>query len=427
MPRCRLAPAAILIVALAGCGPTSLGPTPGASPSPAAVLPSTIASSQRPNPTPTPDPAAVYAEIAGQVEQIRGLRPTRNVTPVLIDETQLRANLTAEFDRENPPAAVTAEQDELVELGVLPAGASLRQSELDLQAGQVAGYYSPGAGQLYVVSRSGAIGPTQRVTYAHEFTHQLQDQNFDLAKLGLSATDQGDRSLARLALVEGDAVSVQTTWTQEHLSAQDLVQLLADASDPAALAALEHAPPFLRATVLFPYTSGQAFIASLLASGGEAAVDQAFRDPPDSTEQVLHPALFLSREQPLSVALPGQLASALGSGWRELGRDTLGELQIRTWLTSDGVEASSAAAAAAGWGGDRLAILAGPSGALALAIRIAWDSSSDVTEFSSAATLALGRAPGSTQLSQDSATRTTTVVVAPSPALAQRLVAALAR
>src|ERR1700726_1451558 len=177
--------AALLIAALVGCGPTA-SPAPTERPTvapPTAVEPSASAA----------DPAAVYAAIRTQVEAIRGLQPTNDVAPVLIDETQLKSNLEADFDRQNPAAAIEIGQRTLIALGFLPKGTSLRAAVLALQSGQVAGYYSPTEKQLFVVSRSGAIGATQRSTYAHEFTHELQDQHFDLKSLGLQTSDQGDR------------------------------------------------------------------------------------------------------------------------------------------------------------------------------------------------------------------------------------------
>jgi hypothetical protein len=380
MPRSRRCAAALLAVALLGaCSPV---PTPSPSALPSSATTPTAAASG--GPESSTDPAAIYAAIAAQVEHIRDLRPKADVTPALLDADQLRANLTADFDRNNPPALVAVTQGLYIELGLMPQGGSLRTAYLDLEAGQVAGYYSADAKRLFVVSRSGGVGPTQRVTYAHEFTHQLQDQNFDLSKLGLDATDQGDRSLGRLALVEGDAVTTQTTWMTSNLNSTDLAQLLSDASDPAALAALQAAPAILRTTVLFPYTSGATFVQTLMAAGGLQAVDAAFADPPDSTAQVLHPELYASRTKPIAINLPATLAASLGSGWRLLGEDTLGELQIQGWLTADGVDGATAAAAAAGWVGDRVAILAGPSGQLALAMVIRWSTSTDVTEFANA-------------------------------------------
>jgi len=411
----RRAAIAIAITSIVGCGP-SVSPTPTTGPTPA-PSPSAVAAS----PGGSTDPATIYAAIAAQVEQIRGLQPKADVAPVLIDADQLRANLTADFDQNNPPAVVQATQDLYIELGLLPPGASLRTAYLDLQSGQVAGYYSPDQKQLFVVTRSGGVGPTQRVTYAHEFTHQLQDQNFDLSKLQLGVTDQGDRSYGRLALVEGDAVTTQTTWMTANLTAVDLSQLLADASDPVAVAALQRAPAILRTTAFFPYTDGVTFVRTLMTNGGIAAVNAAFADPPDSTTQVLHPELYLDRLRPVAVKLPATLASSLGAGWTLLGEDTLGELQIRGWLTADGVDAATAATAAAGWAGDRLAILGGPNGQIALAMVIRWSSLADMHEFGSAFGLVTSKLAGTSTYDGTLGDSTVSIVIAPNVQVGQKL------
>ena len=236
--RSRLAIALALAFVVGACGsntPTVAPPTPAPTPVATPAAP--------PSPTPIPKSAAEqYADIRAQVEQIRGLQPTGTVDPVAIDETQLRANLGAEFDASNSAADVKNAEDELIALGLLPKGSSLKALTLDLEAGQVAGYYSPDKKQLFVVSRSGGLGGAELVTYAHEFTHQLQDQRLGLQSLGIDVHDQGDRSLARLSLVEGDAVSVQSTWMTDNLSPQQLGQVMSAAMDPAALKALTDAP-----------------------------------------------------------------------------------------------------------------------------------------------------------------------------------------
>ncbi|HLX34710.1 MAG TPA: hypothetical protein VKR30_05635 [Candidatus Limnocylindrales bacterium] len=382
-PRLRslLAAATLLLSACSSIGPS---PTPAPTPTPAIAPPPTA------GPSPTPeDPQAVYARIASQVEAIRGLMPKSDITPVLLDQAQLTANLTADFDKSNPPQLVEDSQRELIALGLIPAGSSLRTLVLALQAGQVAGYYSRHDKQLFVVSKTGGVGPVQQVTYSHEFTHELQDQNFGLSKLDLQATDQGDRSLARLSLVEGDAVATQSTWMSTNLDQQQLTQVLAASLDPVALQALQSAPVILQQTSLFPYTSGLAFVQTLLAQGGEAAVNAAFGDPPASTEQILHPAKYLAHEMPVTVSVPGNVAQHLGTGWTEESRDTLGEFQLRVWLAQGGVPAAQATTAAAGWGGDRLVELFGPSGATELAIVTAWDTPADADEFAAAVTTAL--------------------------------------
>jgi hypothetical protein len=259
---------------------------------------------------------------------------------------------------------------------------------LDFQSGQVAGYYSPEKDQLFVVSRSGALDGAQIVTYAHEFTHQLDDQVLGLDKLGLDVADQSDQQLARLALVEGDATSIQTAYMTTKLTPQQLGEVLTASMDPEAIEALQNAPPFVRETALFPYERGLAFVSTLLAQGGYAAVDAAFKDPPGSTEQILHPEKYAQREAPTAVTLPN-VAKALGTGWTAAGQDTLGELLLSIWLTQGGVPAAEASTAAAGWGGDRLVILRGPNGAVGVGIASTWDTAADAAEFLAAASTAV--------------------------------------
>lgn len=383
----RLSSLALTAALLAGCGTV----TPSTSvPPPATTSAPSPAPSASQAPIPSSRPAAeVYAEIRAAVEAIRGLQPRKAVEPVSLDETQLTANLAADFDRENTPAELRLSEDLLITLGLLPPGSNLRTIMLDFQSGQVAGYYSPDKDQLFVVNRSGQLDGAQIVTYAHEFTHQLDDQVLGLDKLGLDVADQSDRQLARLALVEGDATSIQTTYMTTNLTPQQLGEVLAASMDPEALEALQNAPPFVRETALFPYERGLAFVTTLLAQGsGYAAVDAAFKDPPGSTEQILHPEKYAQREEPIAVTVP-DVAKALGTGWAAAGQDTLGELLLSIWLTQGGVPRVEAQTAAAGWGGDRLVILRGPDRAVGVGIVTTWDTAADAAEFLAAASTAV--------------------------------------
>ena len=377
------AAATFLVVA---CGTTTPSPSPTAVATPGPTAP---AGTERPA-------TEVYAEIRGSVIGIRDLEPSADVDPVTIDEAQLRVNFEKEFDRAQTPAQLKDSEDLLITLGLLPPGASLREITLDFQAGQVAGYYSPEDDELFVVSRSGGIGPAEEATYAHEFTHQLQDQAFDLGALGFDAIDQSDQALARLALVEGDATSVQTTWMTQNLDARELGEVLAAALDPEALEALRRAPAYLRDTATFPYQDGFAFVSGLLANGngGYDAIDAAYEDPPDTTEQVLHPDLYFASHPAIDVDIPDGFAADLGTGWSVAAQDTLGELILRIWLREGDVPIAGARAASAGWGGDRVALLRGPDGALSVALLTVWDSAADADEFAASAQVAVAKLPG---------------------------------
>lgn len=383
-------------------------PTPSAAPgSPSAAPDRTFA------PTPSgvagsPDASqgagddGVYALIREQVTSIRGLQATSDVAPVTIDEAQLLENLEAEIDAELTPEILSVSNDLLTTLGLIPEGSSLRDLTLDLLAGQVGGYYSPDRDELFVVSRTGqTVGPVERVTYAHEFTHQLQDQAFDLATFDTTSIDQSDRALAQTALIEGDATWTQTLWIfQAGLTPEDIGQIIAAAEDPEALAALEGAPLYLRDTSLFPYEAGAVFVQQLTGSG-EGAVDAAFEDPPLSTEQILHPEKYLNREDPVELRIAADLADKVGSGWTEVTRDTLGEVILRVWLEEHGVGQPRTGLldppdvvlqeAVAGWGGDRLVLLRRDDGSLAVAMTTTWDSVAEASEFADAAATALAQ------------------------------------
>jgi len=374
--------AASIAFVLAGCGPN--GPSAPPSPTPAPTAPAAASASAAP--TPIVDPSTVYATIESQVKAIRGLKPKTPVAPQLLDDAGIKKYIADSFARDNPPDVLDANERTLKALGLLPPDASLSDLYVRLLGSQVAGLYSPTDKKLYVVSRSGGLGPAQRTTFAHEFTHALQDQNFDLGSLKLDEIGHGDQSLARLSLVEGDAVLSQSIWQVQNLTQADLGQLLAEsASDPGTKILLE-APPILRDSLLFPYTSGLSFVQGLQAGGGWDAVNAVFGKPPASTEQILHPDKYAGGDVPIGVTLPEDLATRLGTGWKVTAQDTNGEFQLALWLrTNRAIDAATANAAAAGWGGDRMALVDGPSGSWAVILRTVWDTDADAAQFESAA------------------------------------------
>ena len=185
-------------------------------------------------------------------------------------------------------------------------------------------------------------------------------------------------------------------------------------------------PAFLRESLLFPYTAGLSFVQSLQASGGWDAVNGAFREPPASTEQVLHPEKYASHEAPVDVTLPADLPTKLGQGWSKGLEDTLGEFQLKVWLdqVAAGSGGPSADAAAAGWGGDRVMLLDGPNGARAIALKTAWDTPADASEFAAAANSVVAKLGNGAVIPAADGTGVT-VVLGSSPDVLQSLRSAL--
>jgi hypothetical protein len=168
---------------------------------------------------------------------------------------------------------------------------------------------------------------------------------------------------------------------------------------------MDEAPAAVEIVLLFPYTSGAAFVDRLLGEGGWDAVDAAYADMPASTEQILHPLKYLERDEPSLVALP-DLTTALGAGWRVVDEDTLGELQTAVLLadfdpgegfngiTGDIALPEFARNAAAGWDGDRFALWEDGERET-LVWRSVWDTPQDARAFSRAlAQFGDGRWPG---------------------------------
>jgi hypothetical protein len=257
----RLALLLLLAVAVGACGSASISAAPTAGPSAApSVAPSSSGSIPSALGSSGQADQAVYAAIESQVEAIRELHAQKTVTPVLLDSQGVRDWLTKANAEQTNHQALADESRVFIHLGLLPAGSSLEQMELDLDAGQVVGFYDPVSKGLYVLSESGGVGPTEKLTFSHEYTHALQDQNFGLDKLATDTADQGDRDLARTALPEGDATLSMTMWSEKYMSILDLLQVAGDSLSGPQADQLAKAPAILRETLTFPYEQGLAFV-----------------------------------------------------------------------------------------------------------------------------------------------------------------------
>jgi hypothetical protein len=407
-----LAVAATIAILVAACGTNEPSASPSVAPtSPPAATPTT---GQSGSPSASNGSAdAIYDKIEAQVAEIRGLPAKRPVERQLITADAFQAMIVEQFDKEAPPSYIAANERLYNALGLIPPGSSLRDMTHDLLGGgAVVGVYRSDQGKLYVVSKSGGPGPNEKFYFSHEYDHALQDQNFTVFKDQEGILDQSDRILARQAVYEGDATLLMTQWGAGNLTQSDFLKILAASANPEVAAVLDRTPAILRAPLEFPYTTGFGFVQTINGTGGWDAVNSLYDRMPESTEQILHPEKYRAGEEPVKVALPADLATRLGTGWKVAAQDTLGELQIGIWLNEGGVDKATADAAAAGWGGDRLAVLEGPGGAWAVAIETAWDTTGDADEFAAAVSTALGKAGGVAKTLPGANDKTRWVVVA---------------
>jgi hypothetical protein len=417
----RLAILLASVLAIGGCNPTTSPNPSSASPRPSPSASAAPTSSPTEEPSASVDVAALYAAIQEEVAELRELEPRADVDPQILDEEELKRRTEESFRRDNPEAIVEANERLYKALGLLDEDASLTDLYLELLGSQVAGFYDPDAKELYVVSRSGRIGVVERVTFAHEYTHALQDQHFDLSAFGFDDLSQSDRNLARLSLIEGDATALMSFWAQQNLTPSETLELLGSSLNPEQLEILNRMPAILREPLEFPYSRGLQLVLQLQATGGWDAVDAAYERPPDSTEQILHPEKYTAREVPVEVDLPADLAADLGEGWSVAIEDSFGEFQLGVWLRTVLRRVVPANDAAAGWGGDRLAVLNGPEDAWAVAIITEWDSAAEASEFADAAGEALTLLERPSALTAQNGSTRVTVMVASEDAVITRL------
>jgi hypothetical protein len=374
------------------CGSSNTSPSAGPSSAPPRTFAPTLGPTDQPSPTASGAADAVYDAIEAQVEELRGLPPV-DVARETIDAETLAARSAEDFDKDNPADYVAANERLYKALGLLDEDQSLRDLFLDLVGSQVAGFYRPDEKKLFVVSRSGAVNGADKITFAHEYDHALQDANFDVFQDPEALRDQSDEALARAAVYEGDATLLMSLWALPNLTQQEVQDVVAAGNDPEANAILARTPDILTEDLLFPYNAGALFIQQFHQEGGWDAINDIFAELPVSTEQVMHPDKYVAREAPVQVAVPIDLASRLGSGWTSTLEDTWGEFQTAIWLRESGVPVADANAAAAGWGGDRLVVMGGPGGAWSVVMNSTWDTADDAAEFEAAATTAVTDGP----------------------------------
>ena len=367
----------------------------------------TIAQTATPSPEfiPIEGGVAIPASIAPQldaiqaaVESIRDYKPGGEVNRQLLPREKLRAFLAAEFRRDEVRIEIEIDDRLYKLLGMIDGDLDLLGEYEVMYGTQVAGLYQSETDQLFIVEDDDTeeLSLLEEITYSHEYFHLVQDDRFDLDQLQDDVEGNRDAELALISLIEGDATALQTQYLLQNVSVDRVVGSLESLTE--ALADIPDAPFALQRSLEFPYQEGAQFVERLT----DAQLLNSYADLPASTEQIIHPEKYLAGEFPIVVALP-DLAGRLGEGWSKFHEDVLGEFTIALWLSSLG--STNADIAAAGWGGDRFALLDGPNGERAFAAIIVWDEpQEDGAQFTGFLAAALDKSDQYTALANDERT-----------------------
>jgi hypothetical protein len=349
------------------------------------VNPADMALAQKPQaapPAPNARNAAVMAAtdaVLRETSEIRRLSILRPVKSGSQSRAEIERMIIKNMNEDMTPEEMHASELAMKKLGLVPANFELRPFVIRLLTEQVAGYYDPKAQQFYLADWIELEG--QEPVIAHELTHALQDQHFNLRRFENWPKGDSDAELAAHAVIEGDA-----TFTMIRYMWRDIKRALAFArsmeSNKSSSAQFDSAPRALRETLLFPYEQGMQWCTALYGRGGWARISQAFAELPQSTEQILHAEKYFKREAPVKVEM-ADVSQLLGSNWKRIDYDVNGEwsyyLILDEFLKSEG----ESKRAAAGWGGDRYSVYTrgATSRDVFLAQLTAWDAVDEAVEF----------------------------------------------
>ena len=305
------------------------------------------------------------SEVSRQVEEVRGRKFERPVPATEIDAAEARRVLRSKI-LEALPASAEEYLHSLAVLGLIEEGPQALDRLVEFYASQVVAFYDPAPRRFFVVQGaegqvSGSAemaGMAQGLIYSHELMHALQDETLKLDTRTRALKDDSDRSFALQCLLEGEATLVMI-----RVALKDIPGAGAEAEEELAplltAGGLERSnvpkdvPAYFVDQLFFPYAEGMAYVRAAFKKGGWPEVDKLWRNPPESTSEILHGAPYPPPVEGLLSANP----AALFPGQRLVYTDTLGEWTLR-FLLGRALSQEDAARAAAGWRGDRIAFVA---------------------------------------------------------------------
>jgi hypothetical protein len=273
---------------------------------------------------------SIFDEIGRDLDdltEITGLKIHHKVPFDLISKDQVNHFLNDRVGQVSTPEDLRIEELALKKFGFVPQDFDLAKTTVDLLTEQAAAFYDYHKKKLYITDW--APSSMRQAALTHELAHALADQNFRLEHFIRQARDNDDVSMARMAVMEG-----QATWLMseviERRAGQSLknstasVEMMSRAMESGGdeYPVFKGAPLYLRRTLVFPYTQGMLFQNALVEKLDQAAFGEVFRRPPVSTQQIMHPEKYFDHAQPTRPPL-SKFAS---HGYKRLVEGTIGEL-----------------------------------------------------------------------------------------------------
>ena len=273
----------------------------------AAALITTVTFAAACAPPPPPlTPQQQVDTIIDYVEAVRGhsfiTRPDVEFVPDALFQQHVVDSLTG------AQAGLDVDEVAFKALGWMKPGDDLYDKYRTAFGGSVVGFYDPVSKVLEV--RGSELTPYRREVVAHELTHALDDQLFDLNE-SYGDGVLNEQQIGFLIGVEGSAVRVQRSYVANVMTpleqVQNVLEQLSFQIDPE----IYSVPIALLSLSQTPYLQGPEFVGGL---GGNAGIDAMFSRYPTTAEQAWDPAKYLANEPAEAVAVPPADGTVVTSG-----------------------------------------------------------------------------------------------------------------
>lgn len=252
-------------------------------------------------------PASLFQEVdemTSSLSEITGWPLRRKVPAKIITKDEFRHQVESRMKGSSNNKELHAEETTLKMFGFIPREFDLAKETVDLVSEQAAAFYDYQKKRLFVLD-STSEGSEQRVALVHELAHALADQQHPLGKYLHKGSPDDDASTAREAVMEGQATWLTWAYVSKRNGgkaevSQDMIAKLTDNSGAggADFPVFSKEPLYLRESLVFPYDEGMKFQDAVYHKLGRNSFDEVFDRPPRSTQQILHPEMYINDEKP---------------------------------------------------------------------------------------------------------------------------------
>ena len=296
----------------------------------------------------TDDP--VFAQINSIVKslsEITGLSEKHTVPYGRMSKRQLRQFLGKRIKKTLRPEEIYADELALKMFGLVPQDFDLKKSTIDLLTEQAAAFYDYDEKKLFLLEDTSFSSET--TTLAHELSHALADQHFDLGRFMEETPSNDDENLAHTAVVEGEASWLMIAYGLKQAGqapdpTPEMLKTVVDSSETSMteFPVLKGSPLYIQQSLLFPYTEGTLFFDAVYRKMGKEAFASVFTNAPVDSAEIIHPERYFAHEKPSKPALP---KLSLKEEGKEITEGSVGEFdhEMLVWQYAGAKEASALA------------------------------------------------------------------------------------